>query len=160
MASWALNNGTNSSKDCRCVTEMLQPDIDHDIPLSEYQDALNQVPFSVKQQFPGYQWKSPGYEMTWSSMTAGNSYPPENQEVERWLVPGTAEPYYLEGQNQNPAAEWMVGLLPGFKGGNPGSWATSRELSFVKRNSADTSPSFSGPGLGKKYGGQPSDKAP
>ncbi|KAF3187338.1 hypothetical protein TWF788_002257 [Orbilia oligospora] len=138
---------------CRCQTTMLNPDREEGVPLSEYQDALNQVPFSVKQQYPGFRWRPFGLDMSWSSMTAGNFYPPENQQVERWLAPGTAEPYYLEGKSQDPATEWMTGLSPGFKGrGNLEWWAMSGESSFTKRSLTDAPASIGSSEPENQYG--------
>ncbi|KAF3138005.1 hypothetical protein TWF569_009090 [Orbilia oligospora] len=140
---------------CRCRTEMLNPFRDQDVPLSEYQDALNNIPFFVKQHYPGFRWKEDGLDMSWTSMTAGNSRPPENQQVERWLVPGTTEPYYLEGKNQNPQTEWITSLLPGLKDGYSTSWAMNGESSFIKRSSVDSSVSSSSSGLENDSEGQP-----
>ncbi|KAK6339620.1 hypothetical protein TWF718_009016 [Orbilia javanica] len=119
---------------------MLAPPKDPDIDISEYQDALNQIPFGVKQQFPGYRWKpSSGVDMSWSSMTAGNSYSREHK-VERWLVPGTAEPYYLEGQSQHIGKDWDLSYLSQLEGGNLGLLDTTREFSLAKRGSPDNLP--------------------
>ncbi|KAK6498818.1 hypothetical protein TWF481_011391 [Arthrobotrys musiformis] len=101
-------------KDCRCQTEMRQPEVDPSATLQEYQDALNKIPFGVKQQFPGYQWEpQPNFKMSWRSMTAGNPDSADYEPVEKWLVPGTAEPYYLEGESQHLSGRLMMGLAQG-----------------------------------------------
>ncbi|KAK6330897.1 hypothetical protein TWF718_003095 [Orbilia javanica] len=82
------------------------------IPLSEYQDALNKIPFGVRQQYPGFKWDNTpdSSKMKWDSLTSGlNDHESQPEPLERWLVPGTAEPYYLEGLNQDSGSKWEAG---------------------------------------------------
>ncbi|KAK6526823.1 hypothetical protein TWF281_010021 [Arthrobotrys megalospora] len=89
---------------CKCNYLLKQPPKDEAIPLADYQKALDYVPQGLKDRFPDYRWKphgdqgaslgfSPGYTSRGASLS--------NEDIEflpqRELVPGTKEPYYLEG---------------------------------------------------------------
>ncbi|KAK6333438.1 hypothetical protein TWF718_011249 [Orbilia javanica] len=79
---------------CHCVFEMHQPPRFRDVPVEDYQDALNRIPKHIKEQFPDYTWSPhPGWEMKWS----GNEGESSGQSTHKQLAPGTKEPYYLEG---------------------------------------------------------------
>ncbi|KAK6352393.1 hypothetical protein TWF730_009220 [Orbilia blumenaviensis] len=49
---------------------MRQLDVVPGNKISDYQNALNNVPFSVKQQYPAYRWvTAPNFDMGWKSMS-------------------------------------------------------------------------------------------
>ncbi|KAK6523718.1 hypothetical protein TWF281_001690 [Arthrobotrys megalospora] len=111
---------------CYCRTNMVQPDIVPGNSISDYQDALNNVPFGVKQQYPAFEWKpTDRFSMSWQGLAKKVPNNAEAGPADQWLVPGTMEPYYLEGPSKEPTREWMNPHL-GFRGGTLGS-------SFVKR---------------------------
>ncbi|KAK6508221.1 hypothetical protein TWF506_010320 [Arthrobotrys conoides] len=116
---------------CRCVfsVRMQQPQRLPGITVEEYQDVLDRIPDPFKNSNPDYVWRpSPGWEMTWTKPNQdGQSH---GQATHRELVPGTKEPYYLEGPDDDDT---------GFRG-LPGRFYSDRDItspfgksSYVKR---------------------------
>ncbi|KAK6510892.1 hypothetical protein TWF506_009983 [Arthrobotrys conoides] len=105
---------------CYCLIVMKQRDKNPEISIGEYQDALNNLPLYVKKTYPGYVWKSGGgFGMKWQYDTA---YPPSSwfdSAGDKELVPGTDEPYYLEGPDKVP---------PEFSGPNAGLFGLPHQL--------------------------------
>ncbi|KAK6523714.1 hypothetical protein TWF281_001686 [Arthrobotrys megalospora] len=121
--------------DCFCTVYMNQPQIRPENSIADYQDALNRILEAVKQQHPSYKWnppQAPGISMTWNSgpYSKGNQHA-EEEDNYRQLVPGTKEPYYLEGpgKGRSNAWPWEDGsFLGGYGGyGGYGSKITKRE---------------------------------
>ncbi|KAK6526824.1 hypothetical protein TWF281_010022 [Arthrobotrys megalospora] len=94
---------------CYCVYEMQQPPRFREVTVDEYQDALNRIPGEIKEAHPDYVWKpSPGWAMRWATSNTGSG-PSESgyeQRSHRELVPGTKEPYYLEGPGGGVRESW------------------------------------------------------
>ncbi|KAK6343026.1 hypothetical protein TWF718_008404 [Orbilia javanica] len=93
--------------ECRCEARMRQPEPDPEIPVEEYQDALNNIPLDIKMANSRYAWKySQDKSLQWQYV-----YEPEaggSGQSRRYLVPGTKEPYYLEG----PDPKFHLGMIP------------------------------------------------
>lgn len=84
---------------------MLQPGVEQGNSISSYQRALDKIPFAVKQQYPGYAWEpAPLFSMSWKNLGSVPDAPPYTDNRE--LVPGTKEPYYVEGRDQGRTWEW------------------------------------------------------
>ncbi|KAK6526822.1 hypothetical protein TWF281_010020 [Arthrobotrys megalospora] len=125
--------------DCRCEYQMRYPSQDDGIPLSDYQAALDGLPEGVKLSNPKFKWQPQGpggVELGWTGGATGavdtadilNEFfeYPNNRE----LVPGTKEPYYLEGPSSGPPRNRLASpyLLGG--SGYGGS-------AYVKRQESD-----------------------
>ncbi|KAK6362021.1 hypothetical protein TWF730_005724 [Orbilia blumenaviensis] len=84
---------------CRCQAEMLQPAIELGISIDDYQNALNNIPSSVKLAFWNYEWKlADRFSMSWQYLNrqeGGGGGNAAEETIE--LAPGTKEPYYVEG---------------------------------------------------------------
>ncbi|KAF3209130.1 hypothetical protein TWF106_011099 [Orbilia oligospora] len=94
---------------CRCVVEisLQQPPRFREVTAEDYQDALDNIPDHVKNLDPNYVWRpSPGWAMTWNKNEGGGSR--GGQAHHRELAPGTKEPYYLEGPDDDDTG--MYGL--------------------------------------------------
>ncbi|KAF3093209.1 hypothetical protein TWF569_002713 [Orbilia oligospora] len=145
--SWHLESGHRSAElcdtdihsmrcapwyGCYCSITMKQQDMDPDISVEAYQDSLNNLPFAVKQRNPDYKWKSGHYgEMGWQYDTA---YPPSSwfdSAGGRERVPGTVEPYYLEGPDKG---EIFTGPNDGLLRLPPKVWGS--KFSMAKRDTA------------------------
>ncbi|KAF3315342.1 hypothetical protein TWF173_003885 [Orbilia oligospora] len=117
---------------CYCSIVMKQQDMDPDISVEAYQDSLNNLPFGVKQRHRDYKWRGGHYgEMGWQYDTA---YPPSDwfdSAGGRERVPGTAEPYYLEGPDK---AEIFTGPNDGLLRLPPKVWGS--RFSMAKRDTA------------------------
>ncbi|KAK6534292.1 hypothetical protein TWF281_005620 [Arthrobotrys megalospora] len=100
---------------------MKQPRIEPGNSITDYQNALNNVPLGVKLAHSQYEWNlAPQFSMSWQYLTGKQG---EGVEVglsdslglagpNNWeLVPGTKEPYYVEGPSRVTAHEWMKGPL-------------------------------------------------
>ncbi|KAK6529761.1 hypothetical protein TWF281_008922 [Arthrobotrys megalospora] len=75
---------------------MHQPQIEPGNSITDYQEALNNLPSGVKGARPNYEWNlAEGFSMTWQY--SGDSLPANQMAADRYLVPGTKEPHYLEG---------------------------------------------------------------
>ncbi|KAK6525762.1 hypothetical protein TWF281_010807 [Arthrobotrys megalospora] len=103
--SWFMVDKCRLWFDCICSTTMLQPGVKPGNSISSYQRALDKIPFSVKQQYPGYTWEpAPRFSMSWKSLGSAPDAPPSTNNRE--LVPGTKEPYYVEGRDQGNSWDW------------------------------------------------------
>ncbi|KAF3179193.1 hypothetical protein TWF225_007712 [Orbilia oligospora] len=114
---------------CSCQGFMRDPMYDPDTTIEEYQDALNQVPFWAKAQNPAWRWKPRnvrGLSMTWEGLGTESTVPWLIEGTERELVPGTKEPYYLEGPDQRDPNQkdlsWLRGPLSGYEALRSGSY--------------------------------------
>ncbi|KAF3308270.1 hypothetical protein TWF173_001585 [Orbilia oligospora] len=114
---------------CVCQIIMRDPKYDPDTTIEEYQDALNRVPFWAKAQNPAWRWtprNAGGFSMTWEGLGTESTVPWLIEETERELVPGTKEPYYLEGPDQRDPNQkdlsWLRGPLSGYGGLRSGSY--------------------------------------
>ncbi|RVD86549.1 uncharacterized protein DFL_004818 [Arthrobotrys flagrans] len=117
---------------CFCVFEMQQPPRFREVTVEEYQDALNRIPDRIKSANPGYTWKpSLGWEMTWGTGQYGSG---SGQATHRELVPGTKEPYYLEGpSDEDPRMRgWPGNFYSGGKFASPFG-----ESSYVPRENLE-----------------------
>ncbi|KAK6511364.1 hypothetical protein TWF481_000282 [Arthrobotrys musiformis] len=90
---------------CHCSLQMKEPKLNPEIPVQEYQDALNNVPSSVKRRYPNALWQIFGNDMTWqytgdyppaSWFEHGPSAPGPSDSYSE-SIPGINEPYYLQG---------------------------------------------------------------
>ncbi|KAF3927962.1 hypothetical protein ABW20_dc0109126 [Dactylellina cionopaga] len=73
--------------------------------VSDYQDALDRIPLTVKldSMNKDYQWQWGGSSLTFSS--------------DKKQVPGTAEPYFVEGRNDGQQTwDWFLSLSSGYGG--------------------------------------------
>ncbi|KAF3215155.1 hypothetical protein TWF679_004402 [Orbilia oligospora] len=114
---------------CICQVAMRYPDYEPDTTIEEYQDALNRVPFWAKAQNPGWRWNPSngnGLSMSWESLGTESTVPWSVEETERELVPGTKEPYYLEGPDRTDPNQkdlsWLRGPLSGYEAVRSGSY--------------------------------------
>ncbi|KAK6504343.1 hypothetical protein TWF506_002546 [Arthrobotrys conoides] len=84
---------------CSCEAIMRHPQPDPEITVDEYQDALNNIPALVKIAHADYTWKfSEERSMTW--LQPSDAFQDTRGSTEEYLVPGTKEPYSLEGPDQ------------------------------------------------------------
>ncbi|KAF3241566.1 hypothetical protein TWF217_012024 [Orbilia oligospora] len=87
---------------CRCEATMHQPEADPGITVEEYQDALDNIPLDIKIANSKYAWKfSEDQSLSWNYI-----FDPDKSgsgQAEQYLVPGTKEPYYLEGADTGAA---------------------------------------------------------
>ncbi|KAK6519967.1 hypothetical protein TWF506_000261 [Arthrobotrys conoides] len=120
---------------CRCEVTMHQPEVEPDSTLQEHQNALNNIPFFVKAQNPGWRW-SPvdGFSMSWNKMGSSNGGSSDDQtRYGKHLVPGTKELYYLEGPDEfGPQGEELErlenqlwGLNEGYSSRSGQAWKRS-----------------------------------
>ncbi|KAK6344665.1 hypothetical protein TWF718_006623 [Orbilia javanica] len=114
---------------CRCEVQMHNPKIEAGNSLTAYQEALNNIPWMVRIQNPGYRWKPVDrFSMGWrgTGPPVGGRYDAETTH-RRELAPGTKEPYYLEGPDEvDPKGrdfEWATSPYTGIEGslGSAGS---------------------------------------
>ncbi|KAK6530810.1 hypothetical protein TWF281_007647 [Arthrobotrys megalospora] len=98
--------------------------------ITAYQEALNRIPQKLRELHPTFEW-SPAvaqgrWSMTWNKPAPDSDPAPM---VERYLVPGTKEPYYLEGPSQGRDLSWDPFLLGGAAGWDgKGSYKTKRAV--------------------------------
>ncbi|KAK6340130.1 hypothetical protein TWF730_001901 [Orbilia blumenaviensis] len=94
---------------------MYQPKPQPGSSVKAYQDALDNIPWLVKIQNPAYRWSPTEmgeFSMSWkplgSSSQDGSGDP---AGFDKELLPGTKEPYYLEGPDmtdpQKPDFGWL-----------------------------------------------------
>ncbi|KAK6334766.1 hypothetical protein TWF718_010213 [Orbilia javanica] len=129
--------------ECRCVIIMKANPKDPAISIKEYQDALNNLPFAVKRLNPDYSWTYGEQADEFLKWQYSGSYPPDSSyDFEaspdlangRQLVPGTKEPYYLEGPDfQGPIHPKPLDDMLGYPIPFPasGSWKRKSKRSFV-----------------------------
>ncbi|KAF3259721.1 hypothetical protein TWF192_010576 [Orbilia oligospora] len=87
---------------CRCEATMHQPEADPGITVEDYQDALNNIPLDIKLANSRYAWKfSQDQSLSWKYIFDPNKS--GSGQAEQYLVPGTKEPYYLEGADTGAA---------------------------------------------------------
>ncbi|KAK6520716.1 hypothetical protein TWF506_000963 [Arthrobotrys conoides] len=122
---------------CRCEVTMHQPDYDPGITVEDYQNALDGVPFWAKAQNPYWEWipsNGGGFSLSWKGLSgeaSGYNPPVDSGQTVKELVPGTKEPYYLEGPDQfDPVQEKSLGGLGspfwGYEGiGSGSAWKRS-----------------------------------
>ncbi|KAK6529762.1 hypothetical protein TWF281_008923 [Arthrobotrys megalospora] len=93
---------------CQCLLFMRQPDVEPGNSITDYQNALNNLPYNIKTAAPGYEWKiSDRFSMTWQYTGNPQSGGQYNVPNDRVLVPGTKEPYYLEGPSHGSIRGWQ-----------------------------------------------------
>ncbi|KAK6506895.1 hypothetical protein TWF481_005353 [Arthrobotrys musiformis] len=120
------------------------------VTADDYQAALDQIPWSVRvdPRNIGYWWKNAPVNAqgrrAW--MKAPGGYVPGftygREPPHKILVPGTAEPYYLEGPDDGTLYNVDRGLLGSMMG--VGGLGGKSSLGFVKRD--DTTPANLGDG--------------
>ncbi|KAK6522904.1 hypothetical protein TWF281_002331 [Arthrobotrys megalospora] len=99
---------------CFCQATMHQPEIERGNSITSYQNALNDIPFRAKAQHPGFHWNpADRFSMTWLSMAKRPAGSEGEAPSQRELVPGTKEPYYLEGPSGERDREWLESKLTG-----------------------------------------------
>ncbi|KAK6501525.1 hypothetical protein TWF481_009362 [Arthrobotrys musiformis] len=116
---------------CHCVFQMKSPDRDDGIPVEEYQDALDNVPFAVKQQNPAWRWNPashPGFSMSWQGLA-----PRQHGQADKEMVPGMDEPYYLEGPDYGWREKDSLSGLREMFGPGPGIFGSK----VSKRDTSD-----------------------
>ncbi|EPS35985.1 hypothetical protein H072_10540 [Dactylellina haptotyla CBS 200.50] len=90
---------------CFCFAELAQPTATTvGLTVVHYQNALNAIPLTIKLKNPGYSWKWGGQELRWSEETM------KLRSNNRRLVPGTKEPYYVEGPGNGDRWSWLENL--------------------------------------------------
>ncbi|KAK6523921.1 hypothetical protein TWF281_001885 [Arthrobotrys megalospora] len=97
---------------------MRQPEIVVGNSITDYQNALNNIPLKIKLAHMNYEWKlGEKFSMSWQQIhdrQGGGSQVTNNRHRE--LVPGTKEPYYVEGPGSGDPMERVGGPLWGFGG--------------------------------------------
>ncbi|KAK6532786.1 hypothetical protein TWF281_006962 [Arthrobotrys megalospora] len=74
----------------------------------DYVDAVSKIPSWIKKQHPGWSVVGKnGFTLSWA--IGGDSQPNAPSSYKKYLVPGTAEPYYLEGPNEDAEGSRMGG---------------------------------------------------
>ncbi|KAK6505733.1 hypothetical protein TWF481_007625 [Arthrobotrys musiformis] len=82
----------------KCEATMYEPEADPGISVEEYQEALDNIPLDIKIANSGWTWKhSSDRSMSWRYTFNKDG---DTRSTERYLVPGTKEPYYLEGPDR------------------------------------------------------------
>ncbi|EPS42922.1 hypothetical protein H072_3045 [Dactylellina haptotyla CBS 200.50] len=122
---------------CECEWQMHQPPKFPGVKVSDYQDALNGIPDLIKSKNPSYVWEK--YGLSWEKDlgdAAADATADATSNFEfstnRRLVPGTREPYYVEGPSKGKTWDWIFNSYPLTKaGGGSGSRtaALKREVS-------------------------------
>ncbi|KAK6343324.1 hypothetical protein TWF730_010915 [Orbilia blumenaviensis] len=103
---------------CNCHAQILQPPLNPGINIEEYEKAFGGVPRLIKQTFPNYQWQAPSgigrepwtwgrFGLTPSELLHRPGYKPQKEIDDRILLPGTNEPYYLEGPGNRDKLAWI-----------------------------------------------------
>ncbi|KAF3129360.1 hypothetical protein TWF703_008983 [Orbilia oligospora] len=86
----------------QCEATMHQPEADPGITVEEYQEALDNIPLDIKIAYSKYAWKfSEDQSLSWNYIFDPDKSGPG--QAEQYLVPGTKEPYYLEGADTGAA---------------------------------------------------------
>ncbi|EPS38492.1 hypothetical protein H072_7762 [Dactylellina haptotyla CBS 200.50] len=98
---------------CQCRAKMQLPIYNPTIPLQDYQTALSLVPQILRVAYPEYRWYYDyvnGFYISWNgfgqeirNIEQPAPYEPNWEDHHGELVPGMAEPYYLEGPDPGPA---------------------------------------------------------
>ncbi|TGJ74998.1 hypothetical protein EYR41_001950 [Orbilia oligospora] len=122
---------------CRCEVTMHQPEVDPESTFQEHQDALDNIPFFVKAQNPGWRWNPVDrFSMSWSKMgSASNDGSPNYRATYgKQLHTGMKEPYDLEGpdefdpQEKEMDLEWL--RTPFWR--SEGSYNSGSELAWKR----------------------------
>ncbi|KAK6336780.1 hypothetical protein TWF718_009569 [Orbilia javanica] len=80
---------------CFCTADLIQPvPEDNTIPISVFQQALDNLPDTVQGHNPDYRWNYGGGTLRFT-------------QPRRYLDPTTAEPYYLEGPSVGMNQEYL-----------------------------------------------------
>ncbi|KAK6534688.1 hypothetical protein TWF281_005992 [Arthrobotrys megalospora] len=121
----SYTNSEFSSPGCRCSAEMLQPAIEIGNSITDYQNALNNIPMGIKLAHRGYEWNlAEKFSMSWQYLAREQGGSTTNT---RELVPGTKEPYYLEGPDPKPR-DWEQTLGNPLFGGSGSVWKSKRSV--------------------------------
>ncbi|KAK6336699.1 hypothetical protein TWF718_009490 [Orbilia javanica] len=133
---WYLVHKCIQWYDCYCAARMHQPDIEPGVSLQDYQNALNGIPDAVKDMHPNYEWNLiERFSMTWRQpriKEEGNDRNMAFKHIDdRQLVPGTKEPYYLEGPGERDPMDVIFNPLMG------GPGLSSRGFRRLRRNNID-----------------------
>ncbi|KAJ6259420.1 hypothetical protein Dda_6322 [Drechslerella dactyloides] len=83
----------------------------------DYQKALDDIPAAYKVNHKYYKWYpkfggEAGEPMTWTK--------------DHTRVPGTSEPYYVDGRSNGETSDWLRNLNPSLFGPPPLSWKLSK----------------------------------
>ncbi|KAK6515828.1 hypothetical protein TWF281_004420 [Arthrobotrys megalospora] len=120
---------------CFCRWRFKQPEVDWEISHQDWRKALQQLPAEIKRQNPNFKFsiwyaQNPGDLGDFSMDINGGITFARPESHERYLVPGTKEPYYLEGPDEG----WKERDL---SAGWPFDFNTGGKLGFVRRDLQD-----------------------
>ncbi|KAF3212900.1 hypothetical protein TWF192_000261 [Orbilia oligospora] len=94
---------------CRCEVTMHQPEVDPESTFQEHQDALDNIPFFVKAQNPGWRWNPVDrFSMSWNKMgSASNDGSPNNRATygEKMDLEWLRTPFWRSEGNYNSGSE-------------------------------------------------------
>ncbi|KAF3904392.1 hypothetical protein ABW21_db0202659 [Orbilia brochopaga] len=109
---------------CYCWVELGQPKpTATGLSISDYQKALDSIPEVFRFQHKYYKWRHDlGGE--------GGDWIKFSDTGTKRQVPGTSEPYYVEGPGNQGAWDWLRNLNGGFGGLGLSSW---KMASVIKR---------------------------